>query len=132
MNAHREDFMGAYFRAPMPSAGWPAEYTIITAYNPNGEVLDSATNLEADRALKRELEMRQCFHFRVTGGSLDGRHQEPGWGITEVSATVAREICATFRQLAYFHVRHGEILLVDARNSEKQTVGLWAERWLGP
>jgi len=125
-------FLNAYFRAEEPSFGWPAEFTVITAYNPNGVVLDLATNLEADRVLKCELEMRQCFHFRVTGGSRDGKHEEPGWGIMEFSATAAREICIAFQQLAYFHVRHGEIHLIDARNGEVGTVGLWTERWLGP
>ena len=82
------EFSRVYFRGQPPMAGWPETFAVVTAHNPEGVVDDPSANETSDQSLREEIERAGLIHFRVTGGSLDGLHQEPGWGI--VLATPAQ------------------------------------------
>ena len=60
--------------------GWPDQFAIVTAYNPDGLSAEPAVNAGADAMLRAALEKMDLKHFRLTGGSRDEAHQEPGWG----------------------------------------------------
>lgn len=125
------EFTQVYFRAAPPAGGWPRRFAIVTAHNPNGRITDPAANLVADEALRGALERQGLDHFRVTGGSRDGRHQEPGWGIVLTTPSIAQDLSVRFRQLAFFWIEKGRLALVDARTGDKTDQVAWAERWLG-
>lgn len=126
------EFTQVYFRAEQPAGGWPRQFAIVTAHNPDGRITDPVANLAADEALCSALERQGLTHFRVTGGSRDGRHQEPGWGIVLTAPTIAQDLSVQFRQLAFFWIEEGRLALVDARTGEKTDQAAWTERWLGP
>ena len=123
-----DEFLDVYFRATCPAAGWPSRFTIITAYNPDGKIVPAAENEKADVLLAAELTARNWAHFRVTGGSRDGQHREPGWGILVPDTGEAMQLCQRFSQLAFFQVEKGEVVLVDARSGERRKTGYWSER----
>lgn len=108
---------------------WPVRFAIVTACNPDGRIVANAVNTEADRKLAAELERRELVHFRITGGSLDGRHQEPGWGIATHDLAVARDLSKRYQQLAFFWIERGQLKLVDTETGEIRDLALWSERW---
>ena len=73
-------FKQVVFRAAVPMDGWPDHFAIVTAYNPDGLSAEPAVNAGADAMLRAALEKMDLKHFRLTGGSRDEAHQEPGWG----------------------------------------------------
>lgn len=127
------EFAQVYFAGERPLGGWPRHFAIITAYNPDGRSVEPSVNCTADSDLRLALGALGLSHFRVIGGSRDGRHQEPGWGILLDNLRTSQELSVRFHQLAYFWVDDQRLLLVDARTGEStdQNV-LWSDRWLGP
>jgi hypothetical protein len=83
---------------------------VITAYNPNGKLSEDAVNLDADSKLKECLERSKLTHFRVTGGSHDGNHQEPGFGVVTDDPKEIEKLARQFQQEAFFWIQDGEIL----------------------
>ena len=120
--AQREQFKQAVFRfAPLP-ADWPTDFAIITAYDPDGQPTAPERNLEADTALDSELRAAgYCLH-RITGGSADGVHLEPGWGVP-IGLPGAVEFGRRYRQLAIFAVRAGRLALVDCEDGSAEDLG---------
>ena len=105
-----------FAHAALP-AGWPAHFWIITAYPPTGEAAPSAARLaELDAALVDALraEGADALH-RVTGGSPDGAHTEPGWAAA-LSTEAAMRLGRQFRQVAIFRVEAGRLAVVDCEN----------------
>jgi hypothetical protein len=125
------EFSQVYFRGQAPIGGWPERFAVVTAHNPEGVVNDPSANETADQSLREEIEKIGLTHFRVTGGSLDGRHQEPGWGIVLATPELARDLSERFKQLAYFWVENGQLSLVDTQAGERLQQGAWLDRWLG-
>ncbi len=112
-------FKQAIFRcAPLP-ADWPADFAIITACDPDGLSTTADLNRSADEALESELRAAGHRMHRIIGGSADGVHQEPGWGVT-IGLPGAVEYGRRYRQLAVFYVQGGGISLVDCADGASE------------
>jgi hypothetical protein len=118
----RSQFKQAVFRcAPLP-ADWPADFAIITAYDPDGLPTTADLNLAADESLEAELRAAGYRLHRITGGSADGVHLEPGWGVP-IGLPGAVEYGRRYRQLAVFYVRGGGVCLVDCADGSSEDLG---------
>lgn len=119
-------YFHAYFESERPRR--PARFGVISAYNPNGRKASLTKNRAADARLKRRLETLGLEHFRVTGGSRDGLHREPGWGIVVSGPAPLRRLTREFRQDAYFWIKDGRILLGAATGGPFRIAGSWRSR----
>jgi len=118
----REQFKQAVFRfSPLP-ADWPTDFAVITAYDPDGQATTAELNLAADQALAAELRAVGYRLHRITGGSADGVHLEPGWGVP-IGLPGAVEFGRRYRQLAVFSVRAGRLALVDCEDGSAEDLG---------
>ena len=118
----RAQFKQAVFRcAPLP-ADWPADFAVITAYDPDGLPTTGDLNLAADESLEAELRAAGHRLHRITGGSADGVHLEPGWGVS-IGLPEAVEYGRRYRQLAVFYVRGGGVCLVDCADGSSEDLG---------
>ncbi len=112
-------FKQAVFRgAPLP-ADWPAHVAIITACDPDGRPALAEDNRAADEALAAELRVDGYRVHRITGGSVDGVHLEPGWGVP-IGLSEAVEYGRRYRQLAVFYVQDGGVSLVDCADGASE------------
>jgi hypothetical protein len=118
----RDLFKQAVFRGEPLPADWPADFAIITAYDPEGRAASPAANIAADAMLKAELQAAGFRLHRLTGGSADGVHLEPGWGVT-VGLPGAVEFGRRYRQVAVFYVRAGALTLVDCEHGASEDLG---------
>jgi hypothetical protein len=118
----RDLFKQAVFRGEPLPADWPADFAIITAYDPEGRAASPAANIAADAMLKAELQAAGFRLHRLTGGSADGVHLEPGWGVT-VGLPGAVEFGRRYRQAAVFYVRAGALTLVDCEDGASEDLG---------
>ena len=115
-------FQQAVFRsAPLP-ADWPADFAIITAYDPDGLPTTPELNRAADKALESELRAAGYRLHRITGGSADGVHLEPGWGVP-IGLSGAVEYGRRYRQLAVFYIQGGGLKLVDCAVGASEDLG---------
>ncbi len=115
-------FQQAVFRsAPLP-ADWPADFAIITAYDPDGLPTTPELNRAADKALESELRAAGYRLHRITGGSADGVHLEPGWGVP-IGLPGAVEYGRRYRQLAVFYIQGGGLKLVDCADGASEDLG---------
>jgi hypothetical protein len=120
--AQREQFKQAIFQfTPLP-ADWPSDFAIITAYDPDGLSTTAEQNLAADAALEADLRAAGYRLHGITGGSADGLHQEPGWGVP-IGLPVAVEFGRRYRQVAIFAVRAGRLALVDCEDGSVEDLG---------
>ena len=118
----RAQFKLAVFRfVPLPS-DWPTDFAIITAYDPDGLPTTGDLNLAADESLEAELRAAGHRLHRITGGSADGVHLEPGWGVS-IGLPGAVEYGRRYRQLAVFYVRGGGVCLVDCADGSSEDLG---------
>jgi len=115
----REQFKQAVFRGEPLPADWPGDFAIITAYDPDGLPTKGELNLAADLALEADLRAAGYRLHRITGGSADGRHQEPGWAVP-IGLPGAVEFGCRYRQLAVFYVRAGGLCLVDCADGSSE------------
>lgn len=126
----RPEHLAAHFTCDPPPGGLPARFGVVTAYNPEGRIIDAAANAAADASLKARLERSGLHHFRVTGRSRDGAHQEPGYGVAADSPEAVRHLSHEFRQLAFFWVEDGRVFVVNTDGTLRHPVATWAERLL--
>ena len=120
--AQREQFKQAVFRFEPLSADWPADFAVITAYDPDGLPTSAELNRAADEALAAELGGAGYRLHRIIGGSADGVHLEPGWGVP-IGLPGAVEFGRRYRQLAIFAVRAGRLALVDCEDGSAEDLG---------
>jgi len=120
-------YFDAYFRADLRGRRPPVRFGIVTAYNPMGKRGTAAANRRRDAALRRELDRMGIKRFRVTGGSEDGKHREPGWGMITSRETV-RALSSLFKQDAYFWVSRGSVLLGSSTGGRLKPAGTWKAR----
>jgi hypothetical protein len=118
----RDLFKQAVFRGEPLPADWPADFAIITAYDPDGVPTTAELNLAADESLEAELRAAGHRLHRITGASADGVHLEPGWGVP-IGLPGAVEYGRRYRQLAVFYVRGGELSLVDCADGSAEDLG---------
>lgn len=115
-------FKQAVFRfEPLP-ADWPADFAIITAHDPDGLPTSAELNRAADEALESELHAAGYRLHRITGGSADGVHLEPGWGVP-IGLPGAVEYGRRYRQLAVFYIQGGGLKLVDCADGASEDLG---------
>ena len=105
----------------------PQEFLIITAYNPKGRAAPPSRNHHQDQTLRAVLEGRGATPFRVIGRSVDGSHQEPGWGAT-LDIQTGLEIGRMFKQEAIYQVRDDELTLHGCIREEQEHLGSWSVR----
>jgi hypothetical protein len=126
----RPAFLQAVFHGVKPIAGWPEAFVIVTACNPRGEIVDAERNESLDRELSALLEVKGLVHFRMTGGSPDGSHREPGY-LVECDWSVGLELGRRFEQVAIYGVLDGELHLVDCKDGKQTFVAEWDSRYQG-
>lgn len=122
------DHLKAYFTSELPASGLPARFGIVTAYNAASAIAPEAANRKADEELKHLLVAAGLPHFRVTGGSRDGSHREPGYGIVANSPEDVRPISRRFRQEAFYWVEDGTVFVINTEGSRRHRVALWTDR----
>ena len=106
----KEEFQQTVFDfTPQPGI---QDFWVVTAWNPDSQIHTESFNKTADEKLEQLLKNEGLIHFRVTGGSPDGLHAEPGWGISCNEQTAMR-LCAEFNQDAVFHFSGDHITLVS-------------------
>ena len=115
-------FKQAVFRCTPLPADWPADFAIITAYDPDGLPTTQELNRAADKALESELRAAGYRLHRITGGSADGVHLEPGWGVP-IGLPGAVEYGRRYRQLAVFYIQGGGLKLVDCADGASEDLG---------
>lgn len=121
------EYLDTVFRAELPANGLPDTFAIVTACDPMGEVTDELRNRDADEALRHELVLRDIAHFRVTGGSSDFQHQEPGWAAV-MSFQEALDLGRRWRQLGIWWVAGGALHLIDCDDGSMVAAGAFADR----
>lgn len=124
------EHLACWFTCEPPPGGLPERFGVVTAYNPEGRPADAAANAAADAALKARLERSGLAHFRVTGRSRDGSHQEPGYGVAAETPEAVRHLSRQFRQLAFFWVEGGRVWVINTEGALRHPVGAWSERLL--
>jgi hypothetical protein len=120
----------AYFTAELPESGTPRTFGIVTAHNPESAPAADEDNDRADAALEIALTTANLPHFRVTGRSRDGSHQEPGYGIVAASPEAVRPLSRWFRQEAFFWVEDGTVFVINTDGKRRHLVGAWKDRLL--
>jgi hypothetical protein len=118
----RDLFKQAVFRGEPLPADWPADFALVTAYDPEGRSALPADNVAADAMLKAELQAAGFRLHRIVGGSADGIHLEPGWGVP-IGLPGAVEFGRRYRQVAIFYVRAGALTLVDCEDGSSEDLG---------
>jgi hypothetical protein len=126
----RPAFLQAVFHGVEPRGGWPEVFVIVTACNPRGATVNAERNECLDQELSRLLEVKGLVHCRMTGGSPDGSHREPGY-LVERDGEVGLELGRRFEQVAIYGVVDGELYLVDCMDGKKTTVAKWSSRYKG-
>ena len=63
----------------------------------------------------------------MTGRSVDGKHQEPGWG-AEINVQAALEIGRMFKQEAIYYIDEDDLSLHSCDQSEVKHLGSWTAR----
>lgn len=93
--------LGEAERSGFGRLGLPGSFSIVTACNPLGRILEP----EANRRLAAQLDAVVAWGWpgarRADGGSPDGRHVEPGWALPG-SLDPGRAIAGRFLQRALF------------------------------
>jgi len=131
----RPEYLDTYFVVAPPPAGLPVRFAVVTAFNAQGRLRPEKMNWSADTELRRYLIGAKLGHFRVTGGSRDGAHREPGFGIAADSPETIHPISRRFRQVAFFWVDRLEVFLIDTGGKARHRIGRWEQRlaqWPGP
>lgn len=87
------------------------DFAIITANNPNGELLNFQENKKLNDLLQQQI--TQYDLVEIIGASTDLTHQEPSFAV-EISLKEAVRIAKIFNQNAIFWVSKGEVFIVSA------------------
>jgi len=123
------EYLSTYFLADTPSGGWPQDFYIITACNP-GKIVGVEINASADEELRKELNLAGSRCFRITGTSLDLKHQEQGWGVAGLSEERALAIGKQYDQNAIFEITTGILSVIGCLSGERIRVDNWEKRIL--
>ena len=70
--------------------------------------------------------------MRISGGSLDGRHLEPGFGVWTLDAEALRELGQVWEQDAIFWIADGMVSMIACGDGSLHEVGPLADRWIRP
>ena len=78
-------------------------------------------------SLKSILQQKGYPHWRVTGQSPNGQHQEPGWGCI-VDIQEAKAMAKLFKQDAIYLIKDDQLFLYSCHNDEQVEMGSFSER----
>ena len=118
----------AHFQLDSPPMDLPVGFGIVTACNPMGVTVEASVNEDLDRDLGLSLLRRGIPHFRVTGGSRDMSHAEPGYGCA-VDLERIVELGRQWNQEAVFWVQGDQLFLVSCDGSKhEEPLGSFRER----
>ena len=124
-----DSYKDTVFHGPEPTEGWPKTFAIVTACNPDGKTAEDTENESATRELSGALVQLALPHRSMTGGSPDGKHQEPGY-LVECDLSTALELGVRFQQEAIFWIEDGQVSTVACSGDlTKQPVDTWAARY---
>ncbi|BCU75468.1 phosphopentomutase [Luteolibacter sp. LG18] len=123
------EYFQTRFKGEPPASGWPDTFAVVTACNPrsNPRATDEE-NHQADLELHRALSERGLQPFRVTGGSPDFSHQEPGWGFAGPDLETPAEFARQFDQVAFFRIEDGDISIHPDASGTRWPVDRWTNR----
>lgn len=124
------EFLSAVFLLEDPQVPLPDHFAIITAWNPEGLMVDDAVNETADRTLRHELDDLGLASFRATGCSPDLSHREPGWAVV-ISKVEAIALGRRHQQLGVWQIEDDELILIDCATGEESRVARFSERIVG-
>lgn len=123
------EYFQTVFTGEAPEGGWPATFAIVTAHNPRKNPQASEEeNAHTDLELHRALSAHGLQPFRVTGGSADFKHQEPGWGFAVTDLGIPADFSERFDQIAFFRIEDGEIFIHPDASGTRWRVDTWANR----
>jgi hypothetical protein len=114
-------FLDARFEFPEGLPG--GTFWVVTACNPDGQVVSADANHRADVALAAELDRCGLTRRRANGGSPDWSHVEPGWAVL-CGEEEALRLGRQFRQLAVFALAGGAIDLVDCQTARRTRLAM--------
>ena len=117
----------ALFQAAPPPGGWPRAFAILTAWNPRGRSAAVAQNRQSDARLAARLRELGCWHWRVTGGSPDFRHAEPGFAAA-LPLLAALALGCEFEQEAIFWIENDELSVIACQGDRREELGSWRTR----
>jgi len=126
----KPQYQAAWFRCPLGPDELPVAFGVVTACNPKGQTLGHAGNETRTAELERHLQGRDVVFFPVCGGSHDGTHLEPGFGIVGLSVQELRELGNAFGQDALFYVTEGDVVLVSCTDDTSVRIATWKDRWI--
>jgi len=126
----KPQYQEVWFRCHLRPDELPAVFGVVTACNPNGPPLDGTENERRTAELRRHLQGRRLVFFPVSGGSRDGNHQEPGFGIAGLSVEELRELGNELGQDAVFYIAEGDVVLVSCTDDTSVRIATWKERWI--
>jgi len=112
------EYLDVRFQIDIAEAKLPPNFTIITAFNPQGKILTIEDNLAANHSLELALRDLSVAIFGVTGGSIDMAHSEPGFAC-EADPGVILALARRWQQLAIYQVEGDELYLVSCKNGDK-------------
>jgi hypothetical protein len=107
----RDAFMKARFRAEEPEDGWPNEFGVVTACNPDGMTIPDAENEELTGRLELSLLEEGKEIFPVTGYDPESTHGESGFGVVCTKEEIL-ELGRKWEQVAVFRVEDGQVWLL--------------------
>lgn len=87
------------------------QFAIITACNPNGEILAEQTNKKLNISLSQQI--TQYEYVEIIGASPDLSHQEPSFAIA-MELAKAQALAKRLQQNAIFWVQDDEVFIVPA------------------
>lgn len=128
----RPEYLGAHFLVdPFPKK-WPHHFFIITAFNPDGEIVDANENTRRNASLRNALGKLGISFFEITGCSADTVQQEPSFGIEGINVDRAREIGRVYQQIAVFEIYGDRLFVVGCALGDRMEAGSFPERLIYP
>lgn len=109
----------AHFQLDSPAVDLPVGFGIVTACNPMGVTVEASVNEGLDRDLGLFLLGQGIPHFRITGGSRDMSHAEPGYGCAVDPERIV-ELGRQWNQEAVFWVQEDQLFLVSCDGSKRE------------
>ncbi|QLE84267.1 MULTISPECIES: DUF3293 domain-containing protein [Shewanella] len=103
-------------------------FAIITAHNPQGEILSASQNRLLDRKLQGEIEKMGLPYRAMVGTSSDRRHMEKSWAVA-IDKPAAIALGLAFKQNAIYFVENDTLRLVPCLLKHDETaIGRFSSR----
>lgn len=121
------NYLQTVFQTKACPPGWPNCFAVVTACNPNGVFQAEFENQKLDEAFRAELEKKNISYYRVTGGSPDFCHAEPGFAVAvdlDTSLALARQ----WQQEAIFWIEDKFVFVIPNDGSHRIKIGTWHSR----